>query len=77
MNHSFSLKSSHHLSLIPQSIVSHEGMEFGLRIEESARQLVILAEKGEPQLAFSKATALILRVVRFYKRRFHRPTQEL
>ena len=52
MNHSFSLKSSHHLSLIPQSIVSHEGMEFGLRIEESARQLVILAEKGEPQLAF-------------------------
>ena len=51
MNHSFSLKSNHSLSLIPQSVVSHEGLEFGLSLENGARQLVILAEKAEPRLA--------------------------
>lgn len=51
MNQSFSLKSSHHLSLIPQSIVRYEGLEFGLNCEKGVRQLVILAEKGEPRLA--------------------------
>ena len=51
MNHSFSLNAIPHLCLIPQSVVSHEGLEFGLSLEKDARQLVILAEKDERRLA--------------------------
>jgi len=50
MNHPLSLKSDPNLSLIPQSIVSHEDLEFGLSNAGSNRQLVILAAKGEPRL---------------------------
>jgi hypothetical protein len=50
MNNPLSLKSNQILSLIPQSIVSYEGLELGLTTEKDARQLAILADKGEPRL---------------------------
>ncbi len=50
MNDLNSLKSNYHLSLIPQSIVSFEGLDLGLFTEEGSRQLVILAANGELRL---------------------------
>ena len=50
MNTPFFLKSNHDLALIPQSIVCHEGMEFGLANGNAGRELVVLASKGESRL---------------------------
>ena len=44
------IDSNHNLSLNPQSIVSYEGLEFGLKEEKGSRQLAVLAAKGEPRL---------------------------
>lgn len=50
MNTPLSLKSNHDLSLIPQSIVSHDGLEFGLAYEKGGRKLVILAADEDLRL---------------------------
>lgn len=50
MNDPISLKSNREVSLIPQSIVSQEGMDFALANKYPGRELVILASKGETRL---------------------------
>ncbi len=50
MNNSYSLTSNQNFPLIPQSNVSHEGLGFGSTAENGARQLAVLAAKGEPRL---------------------------
>ncbi len=50
MNNSFSLKSSHDLSLIPQSLVRYRGLELGLANPSGGKELVILVSSDDVRL---------------------------